>query len=196
MYPTQHSPPPSGPQQPSTGNWPPPVQSPPSKRHRLRKAVLVALAAFGAVAIAGTIAGIAGGTGTGPQPHVAAVSTPAATAPAVPPPPPAPSYTIPQQQAIASAESYLSDGQGFSKLGLIGQLSSAYGEGFSKPLAQFAVSHMEVNWRHQAVISARGYMTSQPGWSYSGLVDQLSSPYGENFTLGQARYAASAVGLR
>src|ERR1022692_4617905 len=107
----------------------------------------------------------------------------------------APQYTTAQQQAITSAESYLSSGQGFSRKGLIHQLSSKYGEGFSGKLAVFAVDHVKVNWYKQAVISAKGYLRSGQGFSYSGLVEQLSSPYGEQFTLAQAQYAAKAVGL-
>lgn len=106
-----------------------------------------------------------------------------------------PQYTASQKQAILSAESYLSMGQGFSRAGLIKQLSSKYGEGFSRKLAVFAVDHVKVNWFHQAVLSAKGYLSMGQGFSYSGLVDQLSSPYGEQFTLAQAQYAAKAVGL-
>jgi hypothetical protein len=109
--------------------------------------------------------------------------------------PAAPQYSISQQQAIDSAESYLSEGQGFSKAGLYQQLHSQYGEGFSARLARFAVNHVRVSWKHQAVLSARGYMQSEPGWSYSGLVQQLDSPDGEQFTAAQAEYAAKAVGL-
>ncbi len=106
-----------------------------------------------------------------------------------------PQYTTAQQQAIDSAESYLSDGSGFSRYGLIQQLDSHYGAGFSRRLAVFAVDHVKVNWFHQAVISARGYLRSEPGWSYSGLVQQLHSTYGAGFTLAQAEYAAKKVGL-
>lgn len=127
-------------------------------------------------------------TSSGPMGEQPVASAPASS-------PAQPTYTVPQQQAIASAQSYLSSDQGFSKLGLTQQLSSSYGEGFSRSLAKFAVNHVQVSWRHQAVLSARGYMNSQPGWSYSGLVKQLSSPYGEKFTLAQAEYAARAVGL-
>lgn len=144
--------------------------------------------------------------GSGKKPQASHTQAPVATsAPAAVPTtaapvatqPAQPAFTIPQQQAVASALSYLSDGQGFSKAGLFKQLHSSFGEGFSVKLARFAVrqfDHPNV-WRHQAVLSARGYMQSQPGWSYSGLVQQLDSPYGENFTVAQAEYAASRVGL-
>jgi hypothetical protein len=35
-----------------------------------------------------------------------------------------------QQQAVDAAEGYLSDGQGFSDQGLLGQLTSSSGNGF------------------------------------------------------------------
>jgi len=107
----------------------------------------------------------------------------------------APSYTVAQQQAITAAKGYLSMGQGFSKAGLIDQLSSPDGNGFSLKLARFAVEHVKVNWRQQAVIAARGYMSLGEGFSYSGLVEQLDSPDGGQFTVAQAEYAARKVGL-
>lgn len=106
-----------------------------------------------------------------------------------------PQFTPAQQQVIDSAESYLTDGQGFSKAGLFHQLTSSYGEGFSPRLARFALAHLRVNWNRQAVLSAKGYLQSGQGFSYSGLVQQLNSPYGEQFTLAQAQHGAS-VALR
>jgi hypothetical protein len=100
-----------------------------------------------------------------------------------------------QQQALTSAQGYLSDGQGFSKTGLIDQLSSSAGEGFSHSDAVWAVKHSGANWKEQAVISAKGYMSDGQGFSRQGLIDQLSSSAGEGFTLAQATYAADQVGL-
>lgn len=101
----------------------------------------------------------------------------------------APSETTSERMAILSAKQYLSDGQGFSKKGLERQLSSSYGEGFSKHDAKFAVNHIKVNWNHQAVLAANNYLNSQP-MSESGLVQQLESPYADNFTHAQAVYGA------
>ena len=78
--------------------------------------------------------------------------------------------------------------------GLIQQLDSSSGEGFSKKLAVFAVKHIKVNWYQQAVESAKGYM-QMGGFSYSSLVQQLDSSAGEGFTYAQAVYAAKKVGL-
>ncbi len=128
-------------------------------------------------------------------------TTPAAggtTAPAVSTssaPPAAPHYSAAQEQAIIAAQGYLSDGQGFSRKGLIQQLSSPDGSGFSQHLADFAVDHVRVSWRHQAAIAAKGYVSDGEGFSYAGLVQQLESPYGSDFTQSQAVYGAKAAGL-
>ncbi len=113
------------------------------------------------------------------------------TAPSAPTTPAAPQFTPEQQQVLESAESYLSSGQGFSKAGLMKQLTSSYGEGFSHRLAAFAIAQLRPSWNQQAVISANGYLSSGQGFSYNGLVQQLESPYGEQFTPAQARHGAS-----
>jgi Host cell surface-exposed lipoprotein len=102
--------------------------------------------------------------------------------------------TVAQQNALESAQGYLDMGDGMSKAGLIDQLHSRYGEGFSKADAIWAANHVHANWKHEAVLSAKGYL-DMDGFSRAGLIDQLSSPYGEQFTLAQATYAADQVGL-
>ena len=98
-----------------------------------------------------------------------------------------------QQQAIGSAKDYLSF-QAFSRKGLIQQLSSKYGEGFSRADATFAVNHIQVDWNKEAVQSAKDYLSTQH-FSRAGLIDQLSSSFGEGFTKAQAIYAVNHVGL-
>ncbi len=123
-------------------------------------------------------------------------AAPATTAPAPSRTTAAPQYTVSQQQAIDAAESYLSEDTGWSQAGLIAQLSSSYGNGFSVSDATVAVDSLtSVNWNQQAVLAAQGYMTSEPGWSACGLVQQLDSPYGSQFTQAQAEYAVQTVGL-
>ena len=99
--------------------------------------------------------------------------------------------TMSQRNAEASAKEYLQF-EPFSKYGLIHQLSSPYGDGYSRATARYAVNHIRVNWYHQALRSARQYLHNQP-FSRRGLIQQLSSRYGEGFTLSQARYAANKV---
>jgi hypothetical protein len=101
---------------------------------------------------------------------------------------PTPSYTVAQQSAIDSAQSYL-DMSGFSRAGLVQQLSSKAGEGFKKPVAVFAVRHLDVDWNQQAVASGKSYLEMGTGFSKAGLVQQLSSSAGEEFTAAQAAFA-------
>jgi len=103
-------------------------------------------------------------------------------------------YTVAQQNAIQSAQGYL-DMSGFSRTGLIQQLSSKAGEGFRKTDAMFAVNHIKVDWNKEAVESAKQYLKMGTGFSRAGLIDQLSSKAGEGFTASQATYAANRVGL-
>jgi type II secretory pathway component PulK len=118
---------------------------------------------------------------------VVVIASQAATASA------ASNYTLPQQQAIGAAETYLRMGSGFSRSGLIQQLSSKYGDGFSKALAVFAVNHIRVNWYQQAFLAAKGYLKTSH-FSRSGLIQQLTSKYGSGFTLAQAVYAVNKLG--
>jgi hypothetical protein len=90
-----------------------------------------------------------------------------------------------------SAQSYI-DMSGFSKKGLIGQLSSSAGEGFSKADATFAANNVDVDWRKEAVEAAQSYL-DMTAFSKTGLIEQLSSSAGDKFTSAQARYAVSKV---
>jgi hypothetical protein len=176
----------------------PPCQ--PKKRH-LARTVILAITGLVVVivALSAALGGgktPAGNAGASPPATSTTAALPAAApAQTTPAPVPAQQYTAAQQQAIDAAEGYLTDGQGFSKAGLISQLHSPDGNGFSLSLAKFAVSHVQVGWKHQAVIAAKGYMSDGEGFSYEGLVQQLDSQYGGQFTLAQAEYAAKAVGL-
>jgi hypothetical protein len=105
----------------------------------------------------------------------------------------APALTVSQQQALDSARSYLSDGQGFSKYGLTQQLTSSAGEGFRLADAQFAIRYLHPDWNAQALASARNYMSDGQGFSRSGLLEQLTSQAGEGFTQAQAQYAVNKV---
>ena len=82
----------------------------------------------------------------------------------------------------------------FSREGLIEQLSSSYGEGFTEEQAITAVSAIEeyglVDWNDQAVKSAQSYLDFS-AFSRNGLIDQLSSEFGEQFTQEQAEYAVT-----
>jgi Host cell surface-exposed lipoprotein len=136
------------------------------------------------------------GSGSGNyNPPAAASSAPPSAAPSSPA---APQYTVSQQQAIDSAQSYLSTEPGFSYLGLIGQLDSS-AVGFSVADATTAVNAIAPAgdtsfWNAQAVDSAKDYMQTEPGWSACGLVQQLDSS-AVQFTQAEAEYAVQQVGL-
>lgn len=124
-----------------------------------------------------------GSSATDPEP--ADITTPAAKAKQ--------KTTAAQDQAIQSAQSYV-DMSGFSRVGLIKQLTSSAGEGFAKADAMYAVNHIEVDWNAEAAESAKSYL-DMGGFSRTSLIQQLSSKAGEGFTLKQAEYAVNKVGL-
>ena len=99
--------------------------------------------------------------------------------------------TIGQREALASARDYLSTGH-FSRAGLIDQLDSKYGEGFSRADAVWGVDHTHTNWYREAVGSARDYLNTGH-FSRAALIQQLQSPYGEKFTHAQAVYGVNVA---
>lgn len=100
--------------------------------------------------------------------------------------------TASQKNAVRSATQYLSL-QGFSRDGLIQQLSSSYGDGYGVADATVAVDSMNVDWNKEAVESAKQYLSMQ-GFSCNGLIQQLSSSYGDKYTVTQATYGAQQAG--
>jgi hypothetical protein len=104
-----------------------------------------------------------------------------------------PSLTVSQEQAIGAAENYL-EFSAFSRAGLIKQLSSKYGDGFSVKDATFAVDHIKVDWNEQAAKAAKRYLEVSH-FSRSGLIKQLTSKYGDQFTRAQAEYGVKKAGL-
>jgi len=100
--------------------------------------------------------------------------------------------SVPQRNAVRSARQYLSF-QGFSRDGLIHQLSSDFGSGYDVADATVAVDSLNVDWNEQAARSARQYLSVQ-GFSCRSLIQQLSSSAGSSFTEQQARYGAERAG--
>jgi hypothetical protein len=160
--------------------------------------VLIGLAAiFGIIGAVGSHSG----SNTPAAPASASSSIPVSTSTAVPavtmsvPATPAssapagPSLTSAQQQAVDAAGGYLSEGQGFSGQGLLSQLTSSAGNGFSESDAEFAVNYLHPNWDQQAVDAAKGYLSVGQGFSEQGLLSQLTSSAGSGFTQAQAEYA-------
>lgn len=102
------------------------------------------------------------------------------------------SLTGPQKNAVRSAKQYL-DMSGFSRSGLIQQLSSDAGEGYDKKDATVAVDSLNVDWNKQAERSAKQYLDMM-GFSCKGLIQQLSSSAGDRYTKEQATHGAKAAG--
>jgi hypothetical protein len=177
--------------QPVTSNPPAPRKSW-FRQHPILTVILV-LIVIGVISSAVTKGKGSGSSGVSADNPPAAAATPLTPSPSNSTPP-ASNMTVPEQQAVESAQSYLAMGSGFSRAGLIQQLSSSAGDGFPRAVAVFAVDHLHVNWDAQAVLSARSYK-AMGGFSRAGLIQQLSSSAGEGFTYAQAVYAVNKVGL-
>lgn len=132
---------------------------------------------------------IATSCGVSTTPTGSTGATTNAVAPSPPkavPSPPVSNETMGQQNAVATAISYLNSSS-FSKSGLIGQLEY---EGYSTADATYAVDKLNVDWRAQAVLTAKSYLNSS-SFSKSGLIDQLEY---EGFSTADAAYAVTQVG--
>lgn len=102
------------------------------------------------------------------------------------------SLTGPQNNAVRTALQYL-DLTGFSRKGLIQQLSADAGSGYDVTDATIAVDSLNVDWDSQAVRSAKQYL-ELTGFSCKGLIEQLSSSAGSKYTTSQATYGAKQAG--
>jgi len=102
-----------------------------------------------------------------------------------------PEMTSGQKNALNAGRNYL-DTIPFSKAGLIQQLSSSAGDGYSKADATFAANHVDADWNKEAVEAAKNYLDTMP-MSKDALIQQLSSAAGDKYIRAQARYAASKV---
>jgi hypothetical protein len=118
------------------------------------------------------------------------VTAPPVTAPPVTTPP----APVLNKNAVQAAKQYLNAEPGFSQAGLIAQLDSPDGSGFSVADATAAVDSLTVNWDAQAVDAAKNYNSSIGGFSCSSMIQQLDSPDGGQFTVAQATYGATQAG--
>lgn len=101
-------------------------------------------------------------------------------------------YTLEQENTLGTARSYL-DLTGFSRQGLIDQLSSEYGSGFPLDVATWAADTVGADWNAEAVESAQSYLDLR-SFSRQGLYEQITSQYGGQFTPEEANQALTAVG--
>ena len=169
----------------------PPAPEAPKKKSKAGK--IVGVIVGGLVAVTAISAAL---SDPEPAPAAATVDAPADTTdaggstvdePTTAPEVVEPEFTVAQENAIASAESYL-DTMSFSESGLIDQLRF---EKFSAADAKFAVNHITVDWNEQAAKYAKSYL-EYSSFSRQGLIDQLEF---EGFTTQQATYGVNEAGL-
>ena len=91
------------------------------------------------------------------------------------------------QNALEKAKTY-SDTMNMSKAGIYDQLTSEYGEQFSKDAAQYAIDNLDADWKANALAKAKTYQDTM-NMSKNAIYDQLISEYGEKFTKEEAQYA-------
>lgn len=89
--------------------------------------------------------------------------------------------------ALGKAKSYNSWAT-MSKKRLYKQLTSQYGEKFTSDAAQYAIDHLDADYKSNALAKAKSYQKLL-NKSKSAIYDQLVSPYGEEFTEEEAQYA-------
>lgn len=104
-----------------------------------------------------------------------------------------PSMTPSQANAVQAAQDYLQT-TAFSRKGLIEQLSSQAGDGYSLADATFAVDHIKVDYNAEAVQAAKDYLQTSP-FSCTDLIQQLDSSAGDKYTPAQAQYGAHKAGV-
>lgn len=90
------------------------------------------------------------------------------------------------KSALKKAEMY--DSMSMSKAGLYEQLTSEYGEKFTKEAAQYAIDNVQSDWKEHALKKAKTYQEDM-AMSPSAIYDQLVSEHGEKFTKEEAQYA-------
>jgi hypothetical protein len=146
-----------------------------------KKKRVIIPAVFVGLAIFGTAVGGGGSNTT----NTTAIKSeaPAATAPAQP------AETSGQRNARQAAENYLSI-SAFSRKGLIQQLSSAAGDGYSVADATYGVGAQRADSMEQAYKAAKNHL-SISSFSRTGLIEQLSSAAGDQYTLEEATFGAN-----
>jgi hypothetical protein len=97
--------------------------------------------------------------------------------------------TIPPEykSALNKANTYANT-MHMSKMGVYNQLTSEYGEKFSKDAAQYAIDNIQTDWNAHALAKAKNYQSSM-SMSPAAIRNQLISEHGEKFTQEQADYA-------
>lgn len=169
-----------------------------NKMGKGKKAAITTVAVLVAMVACGNIIGDTGAPD--PSPAVTATATPTVgtaeptgAAPATVEPSKAEEVDVPREykSALAKAEFY-AEGMNKSKAAIREQLTSEYGEGFSKPAADYAVNTLETDYNAHALQKARFYRDKM-SMSRSAIREQLVSAHGEQFTAAEADYAMSKL---
>lgn len=164
------------------------------KKKRWIIAIVVVIIIIAAAAGSG---GGGGGSDTSSEPASSSAdpkaATPAPAKKAVKEKKSEPDMTAGQENALKAAGNYLGLTP-FSREGLIRQLSSDAGDGYSKADATFAVDNVDANWKEQAAKAAENYL-DMTSFSRDGLIEQLTSDAGDQYTLEEATYGVDKAGL-
>lgn len=91
------------------------------------------------------------------------------------------------QNALEKAKTY-SNLMNLSKQGIYDQLVSEYGENFPPDAAQYAIDHLDADYKANALAKAKTYY-EEMNMSKAAIREQLISEYGEQFTEEEADYA-------
>jgi hypothetical protein len=60
--------------------------------------------------------------------------------------------------------------------------------------AQWAIDNSSADWNAQALAAAKGYLSDGQGFSQAGLISQLTSSSGNQFTEAQAEFGVNGSG--
>lgn len=92
------------------------------------------------------------------------------------------------KNAVSTVDDYQEAMGDMSYQGLMEQLTSDAGEGYPQEAAEYALSHVKINYNQNALECAKNYQENMP-MSDQQLMEQLTSQDGEGFTQEQAQYA-------
>ena len=91
------------------------------------------------------------------------------------------------RKALRQAQHY-SDYLHLSKAGIYDQLTSN-AENYSPEASQYAVDHVDADWKKNALEAAHDFKEISPGMNKEEIYKMLISKYGEKFTPEEAQYA-------
>lgn len=93
-----------------------------------------------------------------------------------------------EYRAALKSAKYYSNNMHMSKAGIYDQLTSDAGDKFPSDAAQYAVDHIDADWKKNALKTAKSYQQDM-NLSTEAIRDQLTSDAGEKFTQEEADYA-------